>query len=523
MSENVEFCDSSGSEMVEEGFEEESEQQVNLRMEKEKNTGSNQANPSLNCEQQLVPEKRGRQEDEEEIFEDDDGFQTIKRVSKKPARRNSKSYEEIELRFSSNNLKPKEHIVCITAKNALPRQFGMAKLLRSHNIGNIIKLVYKNPYRALIYFDKKENAEKMLNCEKILGDLECNINIVGESPVCYGILRQVDLEIEDKEILENLTCDFGILSAKRLKRQDSDGKWVNSETIRLCFKNYKLPTYVYGFGCRFQVEPYIFPVSQCSGCWRFGHLSRTCPLKKILCPKCGKNHENCETTVFKCINCKGPHMAMYKKCPVFLKEKEIRNIMSKMNCSYTEGLERYKVKRKEYEINTVQNLDSPYINEINQQITQTHNTDTRRSYREVVATEAVIHEKTIVSEELESEDSQKLQNKTNTQSEKTKKKKTHRKKTKKRLYGQEHSQENTYSEEENTINKSDGQDEQDKRKDFFYGLYIKIKDICLSRDSFSNKLGLIIKIVVKDCITLCLKTINCSEILSQLISFSNNG
>ncbi|XP_026744670.1 uncharacterized protein LOC113506005 [Trichoplusia ni] len=51
-----------GSEMVEEDLEMESEQQVN-RMEKEKNT-------ELSREQQVLPEKRSRQEDDEEVIED---------------------------------------------------------------------------------------------------------------------------------------------------------------------------------------------------------------------------------------------------------------------------------------------------------------------------------------------------------------------------------------------------------------------------------------------------------------------
>lgn len=517
MSENVEFCDSSGSEMVEEDLEMESEQQVN-RMEKEKNT-------ELSREQQVLPEKRSRQEDDEEVIEGDDGFITIKRGSKRPTRRNSKNFEDLQLRFSNNSVKPIEHIVCITAKETLPRQFGMAKLLRSHNLGNIIKLVYKNPYRALIYFDKKENAVKMLNCEKLLANLEYNVNIVGESSLCYGLLRQVDLEIEDKEILENLRCDFEIISAKRLKRQDSDGKWVNSETIRLCFKNHNLPSYVYGFGCRFQVEPYIFPVSQCSICWRYGHLSRTCPSKKIICPKCGNNHANCETTNFQCINCKGPHMAMNKRCPIFLKEKEIRRIMSEKNCSYREGLERYKTERKIQENNTTHNVDAVMNNETNKQLPQTEwtqDTEPRRTYREVVVTEAVIHEEMSASEESETEDSQKLDNKTNTQSEKPKKKKSRRKKTKTGSYGQEHSQTNI-SEAENTNNKEDKQRQPGECKEYWYGLYKKIKDICMSRNSFSDKLGLIINIIVRDFIALCLKIINGKDILNCILSFSTNG
>lgn len=508
MSENVEFCDSSGSEEMEEECVE-SEQQVNMGIVMEKVS-------SINREQQVLPEMG------EQDLIGEDRFITIKRGTKR-LRMNSKKSDELDLRNSKDNLVSNQYIVCVTANDVLPRQFGMAKLLKSQNIENITKLVYKNPYRVLIYFDTKASAIKMTNCEKIICDGKYKVALIGESPTCYGILRQVDLDIEDKEILTNLKCDFEIISAKRLKRQANDGKWVNSETIRLCFKSSTLPSHVYGFGCRFQVEKYTFPVSQCSVCWRYGHLSRVCPSNKIICPKCGNNHVNCETSVFKCVNCKGAHMAMNKKCPIFVKEKEIRRLMSENNCSYKEGLELYKDQGKNQYINTSNYVDMP-TSEIytlqSPQMECTQDTAPKKSYRDVVITEAIVHKEMSMSEDSGTEYSHISVNQNVTSQSVTPKKTKPKKKSKKTCQ----SQENLENVKFNTTQENDGQQKiSDERREFLIKLYKKVKNVCLLDDNFSTKLRLIVKIIIQDCISWLMSWINKNEFATQLISFFSNG
>ncbi|CAH2089285.1 unnamed protein product [Euphydryas editha] len=116
--------------------------------------------------------------------------------------------------------------------------------------------------------------------------------------------------MENEELLNVFQSDVDILTINRLKRLDDNGQWIPSEVIRITFKGATLPSYIYGYGCRFKVEAYKFPVTQCSGCWKFGHMKRYCPTQKIKCPKCGQDHNNCETKEYSCINCKGPHMAL---------------------------------------------------------------------------------------------------------------------------------------------------------------------------------------------------------------------
>ncbi|CAG5053084.1 unnamed protein product [Parnassius apollo] len=158
----------------------------------------------------------------------------------------------------------------------------------------------------------------------------------------YGVIKDIGLELSEEEILLGLKSETLILAVKRLKRKNTyDGHWEHSESIRICFKGSSLPSFVYIYDTRVKVSPYTYPMTQCSRCWRFGHSIRMCPSLKVICPKCTKSHPNCETTTFKCNNCMGKHMAMAKICPVFLKEKRIRELMAEFNCSYKKALMLY--------------------------------------------------------------------------------------------------------------------------------------------------------------------------------------
>ncbi|KAJ8733331.1 hypothetical protein PYW08_001629 [Mythimna loreyi] len=152
---NASSCDTSDHETMEQNIVIESGQPVNVTLVEKMKEG-------VECDQRVLA-KRGRQEDEEIVEEDN--FITVIRGHKRPNRNNS----------INNSLGPEgdkndeeKHIVCVTGKEMLPKQFGMAKLLRSYNIPNIIRMVYKSAFKVLIYFQNRESANKLLNCENIV-------------------------------------------------------------------------------------------------------------------------------------------------------------------------------------------------------------------------------------------------------------------------------------------------------------------------------------------------------------------
>lgn len=71
----------------------------------------------------------------------------------------------------------------------------------------------------------------------------------------YGVVKGVDLDIDEKDIIDILECSTEIVSVKPLRRVDSEGKWVDSESIRVCFNSSTLPSRLYAYGCPLKVDP----------------------------------------------------------------------------------------------------------------------------------------------------------------------------------------------------------------------------------------------------------------------------
>lgn len=282
-------------------------------------------------------EKRPRLEKSDESSED--GFTPVTRPKKKTMRKDLLVFANTNGMITHTEDSGDNCFeVCLTAEQPLPKQMALAKLLRDENSKTIDRIKYKNPYKVFIQFRDRKCAESLLNCQK-LTQLGIRTQFTDEGNLSYGLVKGVDLDINDQEIITSFSCPAEIAAVRRLKRIDGEGKWVDCETIRFCFKSPICPEYVYAYGCKFEVERYVFPVTQCSRCWKFGHPRKFCPRNKIFCPKCGGEHENCETNTLKCLNCKGQHLALDKTCPHYTKEKKIRVIMSEQNIPYKKALE----------------------------------------------------------------------------------------------------------------------------------------------------------------------------------------
>lgn len=212
---------------------------------------------------------------------------------------------------------------------------------------DVKRVKYLNPYKVRLEFADENNASKLESCKVIL-DRGWMCQRAMFKNYSYGVIKDVDLELTDGEIMKSITCheSLEIISLQRLKRRNQysstkEGAWVPSEAVRICFKGTSLPTYVTVDGLRIKVDPYVFPVTQCSRCWKFGHSIKRCTSKNVICPKCGNNHPNCEATSFNCVNCGGNHMALIKTCPAYQKEKKLRDIMAEFNCTYRKAMSIY--------------------------------------------------------------------------------------------------------------------------------------------------------------------------------------
>ena len=264
---------------------------------------------SMEEDQQLKPVKRDREEDEIEWT----------KVEKKARTR---SQCKIEMFISSRI-------------NKLPKQFAMAKLFEDLGFVDITKVKYLNPYKLKLVVPNEDYARKLIQCEDFQKK-EWKVQQALEVSISYGIIRNVDLELTEDEALSVITCpdNIPILALKRLKRRDTDGNWIPSEVARVDFSSSYLPAFIYVNSLRTNVEPFVFRATQCSKCWRFGHTKIKCTSRNVVCPKCSGHHENCDTNIFKCANCHESHMALNRTCSVYLREKKLRELMARFNCTY---------------------------------------------------------------------------------------------------------------------------------------------------------------------------------------------
>lgn len=231
--------------------------------------------------------------------------------------------------------------ISITSRERLPKQFALAKLFKSQNVTNITKVKYINPYKIIVEISGEKNVEHLIQCNHFI-ELGWRFQRPLEVGLSYGVIKNIELDLSEEDLLKSITCDGQVVNVRRLKRRADGGVgWTDSESVRVGFAGSLLPTHIHIFGMKVKVEPYLFPVTQCSRCWRFGHTIRMCPSKRIYCPKCGGKHENCNATTYKCINCTKNHITLNRNCPEYIKEKKIREIMAEFNVSYRKAVTMY--------------------------------------------------------------------------------------------------------------------------------------------------------------------------------------
>ncbi|XP_022825059.1 uncharacterized protein LOC111355417 [Spodoptera litura] len=446
--------------------------------------------------------------------EREDDFITVNRRSKHFVRSDSLEIREITHRESDEVTDISNNEVCITSLENLPKPIAMAKLLRSENIKNILKVKYKGYNKVLILCQRKEDARKLLNCEK-LKDMGLRCQLTQDMSVSYAVVKGIDLELSEEELMSIFNSNVEILSVKRLKRLNIEGKWVDCESVRICFKSQRLPEYIYAYDCRFAVEAYVFPVTQCSGCWQFGHIVKYCPSKTILCPKCGGKHENCETKDFKCLNCKGNHFVLDKTCPAFVKEKTIRKIMSEEQITYRRALQRYLEKKEKNRTEIPHGETVSYM-------TNSVEFSGKETYSAVL--KKTRHQEPIqIQEEIQESDESTPDKVTRFRRKTTKKTKRINQRrselpTEQLVEVMDEEKHASQKEEDKTTKK----EKQHKLHFEWKKMWLKLKSVCMSERNFEEKLLQMLKIIGEE-IKFFLVNILFGEDVAGFLNYLNNG
>ena len=84
----------------------------------------------------------------------------------------------------------------------------------------------------------------------------------------------------------------------------------------------------------------IHPVVQCFKCLRYGHTKILCKSTINHCGKYGEEHDKefCQNEFQYCVYCKSnDHGSIARSCPIYLKQRRIKEIMAKNNVSFKEA------------------------------------------------------------------------------------------------------------------------------------------------------------------------------------------
>lgn len=177
-----------------------------------------------------------------------------------------------------------------------------------------------------------------------------------------GIVKFISKDLPNEYIKANIKpfdrCKFLVEEVTRIKRRANENEinklklppdaLLDTQSIIVSFRCSSLPKYILINKVRCEVVPYVQRVLLCFRCYRYGHMGKQCK-SAPRCVKCAGDHseQSCEQNVTSCIHCHGNHLAnQLKLCPEFVRQKEIKNMMSLENISFYEAST--KVPKKTY-------------------------------------------------------------------------------------------------------------------------------------------------------------------------------
>lgn len=246
-------------------------------------------------------------------------------------------------RFRENNKGPFN--VWIQPKindNGKPKSFQVSPF----KVGNLVCKRYKN----IEYICSKSKARIEINfknsyeANQILDDPVLDVHdLVAFIPsfrlMRRGIIKGIDEDISEEEILKELESENQVIGVRRLSRrnrdpnrQENDPKWVASKSVVITFLGQDLPEVAFLYKIKLEIEPYMTLPITCYNCFKLGHTSLNCR-NKAKCSMCGeiKHQDNCVTNFPTCGNCRGDHISTDKRCPVYRMEYEIKRLMAYEN------------------------------------------------------------------------------------------------------------------------------------------------------------------------------------------------
>ncbi|XP_042150784.1 uncharacterized protein LOC121838540 [Ixodes scapularis] len=165
-----------------------------------------------------------------------------------------------------------------------------------------------------------QTTRTLLKCPEL-----CGVSVRAyqslEGPTSIGVIKNVDAELSDPEILENLRSDGRIARVRRLGA---------TGVVMLTFNCSPLPSFVLLGRVRQKVTEFKPRPIQCRNCGGFGHFAVSCT-RSSACSRCAEPHPitnttsntKCKSTVIKCVNCGEAHEATSPACSKWREEQNV--------------------------------------------------------------------------------------------------------------------------------------------------------------------------------------------------------
>ncbi|XP_044755120.1 uncharacterized protein LOC123314072 [Coccinella septempunctata] len=212
---------------------------------------------------------------------------------------------------------------------------------------NIVYIERSGKNRVKIEFDTFISANRFLD-SSFLADNKLEAYVPAYLIRRQGIIHSIDLDITESELKSEIRYLIGdnfhkLIEVKRMTkkilREDKSFDFTPTTDVILTFRGKALPEKVILFGCIRDVSPFKQRVIQCHRCFRYGHTDKMCR-SEIRCGRCGNTHATaeCESPILHCLHCDGTHASNDRTCPMFQKQKVIKNIMAERNISFKEAI-----------------------------------------------------------------------------------------------------------------------------------------------------------------------------------------
>lgn len=244
------------------------------------------------------------------------------------------------------------YLVMIEADEKTEKNIGkcshlkIAKEICELKLEDVLKIEQKGKNKVSIIFSNYNTANNLVNNQTLI-EKGYNVYIPYSQVSCKGIIRNIDLELDETLLKSIIKSHVNILEIKRLNRKivkatdnNKEVEYTPTGSILITFEGVILPRYVSIYSLEFPVITYIPPTTQCLACLMFGHISKQCR-GKPKCNKCGwvldetKEDSNLHECSGKCFFCKSSsHDATSKKCPEYIRQTQIKKTMIFENISY---------------------------------------------------------------------------------------------------------------------------------------------------------------------------------------------